>query len=81
MDETTLAEKLSSLIENGTEEEVRAFIVEHFMEFPEEVRGEFAMEMVTESLEDQAASLENIADIKEKAAKLIAFADGETTEL
>ena len=81
MDETALMDTLAGLIETGTEEDVRAFILEHLPEFPEDVRAAFTLDILNNALDAEISGIQQIASIKEKAAKLIAFANGETDKL
>ena len=74
----TLAQELQRIIESGNEEEARTFIAEHFMEFPDESRGEIAVGLLADAIDASIADTKSLGDIKDDAAGMIAFLDEES---
>ena len=72
-----LAQELQRILESGNEQEARAFIAEHFMELPEESRGEIAVELLADAIDKSIAETESLASIKDDAASMIALLDEE----
>jgi len=66
-----IAEQLEKLIETGTEEEVRAFVIDHFAEFPAQTQQELSVELLQEALEARVAIAEGMLGMKEKAVEAI----------
>lgn len=61
-----LLEQLKAMIANGSEQEVRAFVVEHFKEFPEETQQELAVELFSQAMSNDLAERERIAELKKE---------------
>lgn len=59
-----LIEQLKEKMATGTEADVRAFVIEHFKEFPEETQQELAVELFSEAMANDMAEREKIAELK-----------------
>ena len=69
----SLAQDLQRIIDSGNEEEARTFIAQHWTEFPEESRGELAVELLADAIDKTIAETESLESIKEDAADMIDF--------
>jgi len=58
-------------MQTGTEEEVRAFVADHFTELPEAMQKELAVELFKEALDEEIATRKAIIAEKDEAIKLI----------
>ena len=66
-----LIEALEKIRDTGTEAELTAFVMQHFKEFPEDVRREFALGILEDSIDETLASNESIGTMKKEAVKII----------
>jgi hypothetical protein len=66
-----ILEQLRTLMEKGTEEQVRAFVGEHFAELPEDVQKEFAVALFREAIDEEIQEREAIVKMKEEAVRMI----------
>jgi hypothetical protein len=60
---TELAIQLEKLIEVGDEKAVRAFVIEHIKEFPEETRNQIIFAFFTEAMENDTKAKQALAGI------------------
>jgi hypothetical protein len=61
-----LIEQLKEKMASGSEQDVRAFVIEHFKEFPEETQQELAVELFSEAMSNDVAESEKIAELKKE---------------
>ena len=73
----SLAEELQRIIDSGSEEEAREFIASHLMEFPEETRGELAVELLADAIDKSVTETKSLESIKEDVAEMITFLEKE----
>ena len=71
-DNTQVLNDLVAVMQNGTEEEARKYILDHFSELPEEMQEELVMEMATSSLETEAEELQSVVDYNKKGLQALA---------
>ena len=67
----TALDQLRTLVENGTEEEVRAFIAQHLSEFPEDFQKEITVALFREALQEEIRERDAIIEIKQKVVEVI----------
>lgn len=67
MDTQELYKQVNALVEKGNDAEVRAFVVEHINEFPDDVRSQIAMFFFEEAAHTHAAGLQAEAELVEGA--------------
>ncbi len=68
MDTDALFEQVLQLYENGDEQALRAFLVAHVNEFPEEVRNQIVFFFFEEAVTDHAEGLEESRALLEEGA-------------
>lgn len=72
MDDTrTLTEGLEAALRAGDEAAARAFVLEHFTEFPDEVQQALALDIVSEALDGYLAGSRALELMKQDAADMI----------
>jgi len=71
MESKHLASELQSLVESGSEQDVRDFIVAHFKDFPEETQRSFATALFSEALAQKQSEQAELLSMKEQAVELI----------
>ncbi len=67
----TLLEQLRQVIKSGTEEDVRAFVAQHFSEFPEYVQQGLAVDMLEEELDAELADRKAVVKLKQEMVEVI----------
>lgn len=62
----SLYNKLTELVDAGDEGVVRAFLIEHLKEFPEDVQKKIAFEFFEDALDKKIESSEQVAQIQKQ---------------
>lgn len=55
-DFSTLYDKFKEIVDSGTEEDARAFLLNHLNEFPEDMRQNIILSLFQQGLQDAAAA-------------------------
>ncbi len=76
-----LYEEFLRMMDTGDEATVRAFVIEHFNEFPEETQEELATIFIEEALEARAGGIQARAALQDDALKALAAVESEEKEL
>ncbi|GEM_PF-1572798 len=71
MNTTALYTSLLDLYEKGDEQELRAFLVAHVNEFPEEVKGEIGLFFFEEALRSHADGIDAETEFKSESIKAL----------
>lgn len=61
-----LYRQFTDILQNGTEEDARNFLVNHFSELPEELQGEVAFQFFREGLAQTADDQSAVATLQEE---------------
>ena len=64
-----ILDQLAALVSNGAEAEVRAFVMDHFMELPKEAREDYMVETLNVALEEAIIEREQVTKIQEEGVE------------
>jgi hypothetical protein len=62
---------LATLLQNGSEEEARTFLTDHYLDFPEEIREKIGFAFLAEALTQQAAEMEAVSDVQRQGLTML----------
>ena len=68
---TDIIQQLRSIVDTGTEDEVRSFVAEHFSNLPADMQKELGVELFKEALDEEVREREAIVAQKREALALI----------
>ncbi len=78
---TDPVEELKAIMKNGSEAEARAFITDNFNRFPEDMQEKITLTFFEEAVLNQAAEVENIANLQKEGTSVFKAVEKEKKEL